>query len=79
MRQMALDWTLSRRQRVDFGAPTKTWEQFFANQEPSVLLKKDKNVFNAKISFPVWALHLSFQPVSQRDIFIAYVFSNIPR
>ena len=22
MRRMALDWTLSRRQRVDFGAPT---------------------------------------------------------
>ena len=28
MRQMALDWTLSRRQRVDFGAPPQTWEQY---------------------------------------------------
>ena len=27
MRRMALDWTLSRRQRVDFGAPPQTWEQ----------------------------------------------------
>ena len=26
MRRMALDWTLSRRQRVDFGAPPQTWE-----------------------------------------------------
>ena len=26
MRQMALCWTLSRRQRVDFGVPFKTWE-----------------------------------------------------
>ena len=24
---MALDWTLSRIQRVDFGAPPQTWEQ----------------------------------------------------
>ena len=23
-----LDWTLSRRQRVDFGAPPQTWEQY---------------------------------------------------
>ena len=22
------DWTLSRRQRVDFGAPPQTWEQY---------------------------------------------------
>ena len=28
MRRMALDWTLSRRQRVDFGAPPQTWEQY---------------------------------------------------
>ena len=28
MRQMALDWTLSRRQRIDFGAPPQTWEQY---------------------------------------------------
>ena len=28
MRRMALDWTLSRRQRVDFGAPLQTWEQY---------------------------------------------------
>ena len=27
LRPMALDWTLSRRQRVDFGAPPQTWEQ----------------------------------------------------
>ena len=27
MRRMALDCTLSRRQRVDFGAPPQTWEQ----------------------------------------------------
>ena len=27
MRRMALDWTLSRRQRVDFEAPPQTWEQ----------------------------------------------------
>ena len=27
MRRMALDWTLSRRQRVDLGAPPQTWEQ----------------------------------------------------
>ena len=26
---MALDWTLSRRQIVDFGAPPHTWEQNF--------------------------------------------------
>ena len=29
MRRMALDWTLSRRQGVDSGAPPQTWEQFF--------------------------------------------------
>ena len=28
LRRMALDWTLSRRQRVDFGAPPRTWEQY---------------------------------------------------
>ena len=28
MRRMALDWNLSRRQRVDFGAPPQTWEQY---------------------------------------------------
>ena len=28
MRQMALNWTLSRRQRVDFGAPHQRWEQY---------------------------------------------------
>ena len=28
MRRMALDWTLSRRQRVDFGAPPQTWKQY---------------------------------------------------
>ena len=28
MRRMALDWTLSRRQRVDFGAPPQMWEQY---------------------------------------------------
>ena len=28
MRQMVLNWTLSRRQRVDFGTPTQTWEQY---------------------------------------------------
>ena len=28
MRRIALDWTLSRRQRVDFGAPPQTWEQY---------------------------------------------------
>ena len=28
MRWMALDWTLSRRQRVDFGAPPQMWEQY---------------------------------------------------
>ena len=28
MRRMALEWTLSRRQRVDFGAPPQTWEQY---------------------------------------------------
>ena len=28
MRRMTLDWTLSRRQRVDFGAPPQTWEQY---------------------------------------------------
>ena len=28
MRRMALDWTLSRRQRVDFGAPSQTLEQY---------------------------------------------------
>ena len=28
MRRMALDWSLSRRQRVDFGAPPQTWEQY---------------------------------------------------
>ena len=28
MRRMALDWTLSRRQRVDFGIPPQTWEQY---------------------------------------------------
>ena len=28
MRRMALDWTLPRRQRVDFGAPPQTWEQY---------------------------------------------------
>ena len=27
MRRMALDWTLSRRQRVDYGAPPQMWEQ----------------------------------------------------
>ena len=26
--RMALDWTLSRRQRVDFEAPPQTWEQY---------------------------------------------------
>ena len=28
MRQMALDWTVSRRQRVDFGAPHYRWNFF---------------------------------------------------
>ena len=28
MRRMALDWTLSRRQRVDFAALPQTWEQY---------------------------------------------------
>ena len=28
MRQMALDWTLWRRTRVDFGAPPQTWGQY---------------------------------------------------
>ena len=28
MRRMALDWTLSRRQIVNFGAPPQTWEQY---------------------------------------------------
>ena len=28
MRRMALDWNLSRRQRVDFGVPPQTWEQY---------------------------------------------------
>ena len=28
MRRMALGWTLSRGQRVDFGAPPQTWEQY---------------------------------------------------
>ena len=28
MRRMALDWTLSRRQRVDFGAPPQAWKQY---------------------------------------------------
>ena len=28
MRRMPLDWTLSRRQREDFGAPPQTWEQY---------------------------------------------------
>ena len=28
VRQMALDWTFSRRQRVDFGAPPQMWEQY---------------------------------------------------
>ena len=28
MRRMALDWTLSRRQGVDFEAPPQTWEQY---------------------------------------------------
>ena len=28
MRRMVLDWTLSRRKRVDFGAPTQKWEQY---------------------------------------------------
>ena len=28
MRRMALDWTLSRRHRVDFGAPSQTWGQY---------------------------------------------------
>ena len=28
MRRMALDWTLSKRPRVDFGAPLQTWEQY---------------------------------------------------
>ena len=28
MRQRALDWTLSRSQRVDFGAPPQTWVQY---------------------------------------------------
>ena len=28
MRRMALDWTLSRRQTVDLGAPPQTWDQY---------------------------------------------------
>ena len=28
IKRMALDWTLSTRQRVDFGAPPQTWEQY---------------------------------------------------
>ena len=28
MGRMAFDWTLSRRQRVEFGAPLQTWEQY---------------------------------------------------
>ena len=28
MSRMALDWTLSRIQRVDFEAPPQTWEQY---------------------------------------------------
>ena len=35
MRRMALDWTLSRRQRVDFGAPPQTWEQYSKEQGPN--------------------------------------------
>ena len=31
MRRMALDFTLSRRQRVDFGAPPQTWGQYSNN------------------------------------------------
>ena len=26
--RMALDWALLKRQSVDFGAPTQTWEQY---------------------------------------------------
>ena len=28
MRRIALDWTLSRRWRIDLGAPPQTWEQY---------------------------------------------------
>ena len=28
MRRMALDWTLSRRQRADFRAPPQMWEKY---------------------------------------------------
>ena len=28
MRRVDLDWNLSRRQRVDFGAPPLNWEQY---------------------------------------------------
>ena len=28
MRRMAFELTLSRRQRVDFGAPPQTWDQY---------------------------------------------------
>ena len=28
MRRTALDWTLSKRQRVDFGAPPQMWEHY---------------------------------------------------
>ena len=28
VRRIALDWSLSRRQRVDFEAPPQTWEQY---------------------------------------------------
>ena len=31
--KMALDWTLPRRQRVDFGAPPQTWEQSLKKDE----------------------------------------------
>ena len=37
-----LDWTLSRRQRVDFGAPPQTWEQY-SKEELAVSLAFDKN------------------------------------
>ena len=33
MRRMALDWALSRRQRVDFGAPPQTWEQYYSSNK----------------------------------------------
>ena len=40
MRRMALDWTLSRRQRVDFGAPPQTWELYRQNYIPKLYRRR---------------------------------------